>query len=1128
MSDKLDKRPYEELEQAIGLAQHTVYKRYLPELQHYPLLRPTEILLDETPENCIRMFELKELSCKQGEDAFQKLTTVYHATMALGCTLIVMIDVPKMNAPARIYLGVRNNGENDTAKEVLGTSFRTLKSGLDSNFPGTRYLDIPSQVELPKLLDDIFGSSARYISSVSCVAANRDKSKTENKSFIQGIERFIDSMQGATYTALFLAEPISGDEMAQTRNGYETLYSTLSSFAKSVWTYQESESSSVMESLSKGTSTAITKGTSHTQAHTYSVGANIGLNRSTSQGQSVTNTQSTSNTKPTGVSRAGAAVSAVGNFLSTPAGAAAGAAALAFICPPAAAIAAPVAKAAGVALAATGSAMQGSSVTEALATSITESVTKTMGVSAGLSAGYSRTASDTSLEQKTESTSETVTTGTTETKGSGRNLQIEMQNKPIVEMLLRIEEQLKRIRECEDYGAYSCCGYFLSGRRESSLLAADTYRALILGDGSSVESGAINSWSAQDTPELVGSMKEYLKRMQHPLFAYPVSKDGSTIAYSAGTTVSGMELPLHMGLPMRSVYGLPVLQHAEFSRNVLDLATSQEQEGSIRLGCIYHMGQAEEKAPVTLNPKTLTGHTFITGSTGAGKSNAIYHMLLQAHQQEIPFLVIEPAKGEYKDALGSMDGVHVLGTNPRLMPLLKIDPFAFPETIHVLEHIDRLVELFNACWPMYAAMPAILKDAIQQSYENAGWDIRNSVCNSEPVQYPTFRGLLETIPQVIQASPYSKDTTSDYMGALLTRVRSLTTGINALIFTPEEIKPEELFDQSSIVDLSRVSSTEVKSLLMGLLVIKLQEYRMDQALGQQANQPLRHVTVLEEAHHLLRATPQLQAQESANLQGKSVELLANSISEMRTYGEGFIIADQAPGLLDPVVIRNTNTKIILRLPDGEDRTVVGRAAALTEEQIDEIARLPQGVAVVYQSNWLNAVLCKIQRANVETKMYSYEAPMPLGPSAATLLAELILNDQFRELTEAERTEVRRWTETQTSPFVCQMVESLLEGETLSKAEKRSVLYEAFKGKNIALAMEQALAAESVDTAALERIRSRVLPRGEENPLLAEKVCDAVLCYYCIELKAAAPDTDYAEKLYQRYRALRGGAGIGIL
>ena len=105
-------------------------------------------------------------------------------------------------------------------------------------------------------------------------------------------------------------------------------------------------------------------------------------------------------------------------------------------------------------------------------------------------------------------------------------------------------------------------------------------------------------------------------------------------------------------------------------------------------------------------------------------------------------------------------------------------------------------------------------------------------------------------------------------------------------------------------------------MIMGMLVIRLQEYRMK---AEAMNLPLQHVTVLEEAHNLLRRTSAVQTEDGANLLGKSVEMIANSIAEMRSYGEGFIIADQSPGLLDISVIRNTNTKIILRLPEAGDR-----------------------------------------------------------------------------------------------------------------------------------------------------------------------------------------------------------------
>ena len=119
MENTLDTRSYSELNTALSLAQHTVYKRYLPQLQEYAAVRPPQILLDEQIEDCTRFFQLEELSCKKGEDLLQKLSTVYHASMSLGCNLIVMVDVARIDAPAKIYVGVRNSGEDPEAKENL-------------------------------------------------------------------------------------------------------------------------------------------------------------------------------------------------------------------------------------------------------------------------------------------------------------------------------------------------------------------------------------------------------------------------------------------------------------------------------------------------------------------------------------------------------------------------------------------------------------------------------------------------------------------------------------------------------------------------------------------------------------------------------------------------------------------------------------------------------------------------------------------------------------------------------------------------------------------------------------------------------------------------------------------------
>lgn len=1043
--DLSQRQAMEELANQLTLADHLVYKKYLPELQNYPLVEPSEEMkrtLDV--KTCIKLFQMKKLTLKKGEDMLQKLSTVYHSSMALGCSLAVMVDVPADGAPADIYLGVRQNpGRQSIDNRDLAISGDAIEKGMKSNFPGSEVQEL-HQEEIDALLEDdngSFGSAQSAIASVSCVAALRDKSKTEDKAFIQGIERFIDAMDGDAYTALFLAEPVTEETQAGIRNGYEELYSALSPFRKTTWSYTENESHAVMETFCSGTSDTVTDGTSsgfsdeqgRNTGFNFNAGMNQGTTNTIGQSHAVTRLRLPSKRTMVGVA-AGASILALG------------AVAASAVFPPAGAAIVSAASTVGAAVkagplfGAVGPMVAGHE-TNGTAWSTARSIGKSLGF--GMSRGYNTAHTDSSTVERSNahSTNEQHSNGTTDTHGTARTQQIEVCNKAVEELLTRIDEQIKRTKESEDYGCYSCAAYFLSSRPSKALLAANTYRSLMIGEGSSVESGAVNLW--QDRAS-VTAMREYLKRFTHPVFARQLwENEADSLFYTAGTLVSGRELPMHLGLPTRSVHGLPIIEHAEFGRNVPDEAMPDEDK--MNLGKIYHMGK-EEAAGLLLNRQAMASHTFITGSTGTGKSNAVYHLLDEITKNgQTTFLVVEPAKGEYKNVFGNRTDVQVFGTNPRETPLLRMNPFAFPENIHILEHIDRLVEIFNACWPMYAAMPAVLKDAIERSYQKVGWDLRNS--ESEKGIFPTFFDLLDILPGVIEESHYSKDTQSDYVGALCTRVKSLTNGIYGSVLCAEDaLSDAEMFDQNVIVDLSRVGSMETKSLLMGILVMKLQEYRM---CSSGMNSRLRHVTVLEEAHNLLRKTSAEQSQEGANLQGKSVEMLANAIAEMRTYGEGFIIADQAPGLLDMSVIRNTNTKIILRLPDEEDRKLVGKSAALKEAQIDELSKLPLGVAAVYQNEWPEAVLCKIEAYPMpENAVYHKPSKMPHEINAEFVFGQLAVGKELEPLSSSEMEQLKLWLkrhETVLKPEDSRYLERVFAGGELDVAKTRKAVFDFFGG-----------------------------------------------------------------------------------
>ena len=573
------------------------------------------------------------------------------------------------------------------------------------------------------------------------------------------------------------------------------------------------------------------------------------------------------------------------------------------------------------------------------------------------------------------------------TTSSSQSSSSTVENKTVTDMMTLLDALLKKTDEYDSYGMWNVAGYFISDDMSAAEIAASNYRSLMNGENSGREVSAINSWR-RNNAENLGSFSDlttYLSRYVHPQFVY-----GGDILVNAATSVSGKELGLHLGLPRATVPGLPVIEHAEFGKEVnsyqlIKTASGDKPEDRITIGRIFDLGQITSKK-VELNNRSLNMHTFITGSTGSGKSNAVYQILTELRQDKIPFLVIEPAKGEYKDVFGHLPDVRVFSTNPNIAQLINLNPFMFPESIHVLEHVDGLVEIFNVCWPMYDAMPAFFKDAILKSYEVIGWDLSSSTFEGDEIEYPDFEVLTEQLDELIGNSDYASDIKSNYRGALLTRVKSLTVGLNKSIFTNDQTPYEQLFDNNCILDISRVKSTETKALIMGLMVYMLNEYRVDQK--NENNVGLRHVTVLEEAHNLLKNTKGGESE----LIGKSIEMLTNTIAEIRTYGEGFIIVDQSPSSVDIAAIKNTNTKIVLRTPEAGDREAVGRSMGLTDDQVNEIAKLPSGVAVVYQNNWISPVLTMIDKANITevpyTKKHSKE--IMTAKTARTCLVKMLM------------------------------------------------------------------------------------------------------------------------------------------
>lgn len=899
---------------ALNLVDDVVLKSYLKRLDSMDIASMPEA---EGVDYSIVLFKINRMVYEEDEFATEKFISAISSMSYADCSVFLVIDGYRDKTD--FYLGVKNNDPKRTTASVADT----FKSSLVGQFPGID-IDDCSIVEKGKkssLQEQVLRriSNASSLSSYVGIPAFKDEDgKYDNKNYVQGTEKLAQAMQGKRYTAIILASNLTTDVVTEIRNGYETIYSQLSPMSTQQLAYSTNESLANAINRSKG----VTQG--KTKTHT--------IGESHTNGTSSSHSKSDSETKKSKTavccSVLGGVLSAVGfGLMSTGAGAAIGM---------------PLrVMAAGGAMSAVGAAGK----------SKTTGTTDTYGTSQ--SDTENRSMSD------AESHSETFTDslGKTATIGSSKNYTLTIHNKHIEELMKRIDQELERISMSESTGLWSVASYFFSYDNDfaSAESAATIFKSIMQGEESGVETSAINSWI--DNSQKMKMLTSSVCHLSHPVFRNNLTVNGENIKVENSSLLSSKELAMLLSLPHKSVPGFPVVEHVSLAKEVIRNNESLMKR-EVSLGCIFDLGKAYTENRVKLDVKSLTQHVFVTGSTGCGKSETIYKLINETKQVGTKFLVIEPAKGEYKNVFGD---VNVFGTNPLIMPLLRINPFSFPTGVHVLEHIDRLTEIFNVCWPMYSAMPAVLKKAMLDAYESCGWDLRlsvNRLSRGEDV-YPSFLDLFLSLEKVITESAYSEEVKSNYSGALLTRVESLTNGLNGEIFSVNELSNMVLFDENCIIDLSRVGSQETKSLIMGILIMRLSEYRMTGA--NTPNSALKHLTVLEEAHNILKRVSTEQSQEGSNMAGKSVEMITNAIAEMRTYGEGFVIVDQSPTSVDKAAIKNTNTKIVMRLPDEDDRKVSGKAAGMNDKQIDEIAKLPTGVAVVYQNDWVSPVLCKIDR-----------------------------------------------------------------------------------------------------------------------------------------------------------------------
>lgn len=415
-------------------------------------------------------------------------------------------------------------------------------------------------------------------------------------------------------------------------------------------------------------------------------------------------------------------------------------------------------------------------------------------------------------------------------------------------------------------------------------------------------------------------------------FAYPL----------ISSFLTSNELAIYASLPTLDTAGFAVKSHVNFD-------VAREKSGPLSLGKILKNGMLTE-SEYSIDYNELNRHGLIVGLTGSGKTNTTKNILRNIYEcsnRTLPIMVIEPAKKEYWELykLGFDDlQIYTVGSSNPLCNPYCLNPFERIGNTALQTHIDNVYAAFKASFIMYTPMPYVLERAIYEIYEDYGWDLKTNTNTKGTDLYPTIEDLYWKIPVVVTAMGYDQKMRNDLIGSLQARINSLRLGSKGDTLNVQKSFPiGEILKKNVVIELEDIGDDDVKAFIISMLLIQLVELRRQE---EDSQRQVKHLLLIEEAHRLLKNVHSGTG-ENADPRGAAVEFFCNLLAELRSKGQGFLIADQIPSKLAPDLIKNTNIKIVHRTVDKEDRELMGGAMHMTEEQMDYLSSLKMGESAIY-------------------------------------------------------------------------------------------------------------------------------------------------------------------------------------
>ena len=553
-------------------------------------------------------------------------------------------------------------------------------------------------------------------------------------------------------------------------------------------------------------------------------------------------------------------------------------------------------------------------------------------------------------ETKTNSISHIDNKTTTETENK------EFAKKELEEWLKYIDEiLLKRLDYSKGKGGFKSGIYLFADTKGKIAKLGNSFISLF---GSVKENRVPLKYKYVD----VESVKNIIYNFQLP--KYEIANETLMKKMILKSKIDGIEwfstkeLSLIASLPQKEVVGLRLKEEVEFGLNI-------SQNEGINLGKMVRSGQ-ELDIDVNLEKSELNKHIFITGVTGSGKTTTCHKIL---YESNLPFLVIEPAKTEYR-VLSNVDDIVVFTLGNENIAPFRLNPFEILEGENISSRVDMIKAAIESSFDMEAAIPQLIESAIYKSYKDYGWDIATSEnykidnpFDKGVKSFPTLSDVISNVDKVVEEQNFDDRLKRDYIGSIKARLNGLVLGSKGFMLdTPRSFDFKSLLKKKVILELEEIKNPSEKSFIMGLILLNLNEalksiYKEDKSF--------RHITLVEEAHRLLS---KYEAGDSLNKKS-GVEAFSDMLAEVRKYGESLMIVDQIPNKLTPEVLKNTNTKIVHRIFAIDDKEAIGNTMALSKEQKEFLSKLEVGRAIVFNQKFYNAIQVQIKELeNISTTL----------------------------------------------------------------------------------------------------------------------------------------------------------------